>query len=90
MEGSPEEEAATQHKSTFCPHSLPVPPPPPPSSYQNENNEAEEKDDQNNGVDNREPVNLELFWEEGLQELLTITICYPAGDMAKRREGGGA
>lgn len=64
--------------------SLPLPPPPP---YQDENNEAEEEDDKDNGIDNREPVNLKLFWEEGLEEFLTITVCNPGREMVGRREG---
>ena len=48
-------------------------------AHQDEHDEAKEEDDQDNGVDDGEPVNLNLFREEGLKELLTIAILYPEG-----------
>ena len=53
---------------------------------QDEHDEAEEKDDKDNGVDDGEPVDLELFRKEGFKKLLTVTVRYSRG--GRGREGG--
>ena len=60
-----------------------------PATDQDEHDEAEEEDDEDNGVDNGEPVDLELFWKEGFKKLLTVTVRYPRGGEGEGgREGG--
>ena len=56
---------------------------------QDEHDEAEEEDDEDNGVDNGEPVDLELFWKEGFKKLLTVTVCYPRGGEGEGGRDGG-